>query len=127
MIFWFAQLLCSNNFTRNVSVIKSLLSWRWSPGHCDSTRQIFQKVCDSCLELIRVIHVGQVRRVFDPDHPGRRQFLDHILRGSQDVRGIMFANDDQNGSLEVAETVKCRDLCIRQSFAKLFYLMGKGL
>ena len=79
------------------------------------------------LELVRMIHIGQMRRVFDDDLLGGWYSLDHIIRGSQDVGSIMLANNDQNGYLEVAETVKCWSLCIGDAFAKLFHFVSECL
>ena len=63
------------------------------------------------LKFVRVIHIRQVRRVFDDDLSGRRNSLHHIIRGSLYVWVVMCAQDDENGYLEIAEAVKGGSRC----------------
>src|SRR5215217_5695997 len=73
----------------------------------ESLLQTFQEVGNDRLEVLRLLHVGQVRGIFDHDLLNRWDFFDHVISRCQNIRRVPGANNDQNGYFQVAQTVKC--------------------
>src|SRR5215213_4988315 len=79
------------------------ISWRYhSKGPQESLNR--------SLELMRMVHVGQVCSVFDFHFLNYWNMLLHIIGSRKNVRCVVLADNYQDWNVEVLQTIKCRCL-----------------